>query len=30
MTELLRSAGDNTDWLGFNRLLDSNVRKTSI
>lgn len=26
-TELLEGI-DNTDWLGFNRLLDSNVRKT--
>lgn len=29
MTELLNGAGDNNGWLGFNRLLDSNVRKTS-
>ena len=27
-TELLAGAGDRTDWLGFNRLLDSNVRAT--
>lgn len=30
MTELLNGAGDNSGWLGFNRLLDSNVRKTTI
>lgn len=29
LTELFAST-DNRDWLGFNRLLDSNVRKTSI
>ncbi|MBT9775360.1 HD domain-containing protein [Clostridium sp. MCC353] len=29
MTELLNGAGENNGWLGFNRLLDSNVRKTS-
>lgn len=29
MIELLKGAGDNTGWLGFNRLLDTNVRKTS-
>ena len=29
MTELLNGAGDNSGWLGFNRLLESNVRKTS-
>lgn len=28
MTELFEAAGDNQAWLGFNRLLDSNVRKT--
>ncbi len=28
MTELLHSAGDNNGWLGFSRLLDTNVRKT--
>ena len=30
MTELLKKAGDNTQWLGFNRLLESNVRKTTV
>lgn len=29
MTELLKKAGDNNQWLGFNRLLESNVRKTT-
>ena len=29
MTELLRGAGDNNGWLGFNRFMDSNIRKTS-
>lgn len=28
MTELLQSAKDNTGWLGFQRLLDTNVRRT--
>lgn len=28
MTELLNSAGDNNGWLGYNRLMESNVRKT--
>lgn len=29
MIEVLKGAGDNSGWLGFNRLLDTNVRKTS-
>ena len=29
MKELFKAAGDNNDWLGYNRLLESNVRKTS-
>lgn len=29
MTELLNAAGSNQGWLGFNRLLDSNIRQTS-
>lgn len=29
MTEIMKGAGNNTGWLGFNRLLDSNVRRTS-
>ena len=27
--EILVQAGDNSGWLGFNRFLDSNLRKTS-
>lgn len=29
MMEALRGAGDNQGWLGFNRLLETNIRKTS-
>ena len=29
MREVLKSAGGNTDWLGFNRLFESNLRKSS-
>ena len=29
MTEILRAAGDNRDWLGYNRLFESNIRKSS-
>lgn len=29
MTEILKGAGDNNGWLGFNRFMDSNIRKTS-
>lgn len=29
MIEILRGAGDNSGWLGYNRLLETNVRKTS-
>jgi len=29
MTEILDGAGDNTEWLGFNRLFESNIRATS-
>ena len=28
MKELLANAGDNADWLGYNRLFESNIRKT--
>lgn len=30
VTELFNAAGDNQDWLGYNRLFESNMRKTSI
>lgn len=30
VTEILHAAGDNKEWLGFNRLLDSNIRKTNV
>lgn len=29
MKEILRAAGDQNDWLGYNRLLESNIRRTS-
>ena len=29
MIEILKGAGDNNGWLGYSRLLESNVRKTS-
>ena len=29
MTEILRGAGDNNGWLGYNRFMESNIRKTS-
>ena len=28
MKELLKAAGDNNGWLGFNKFVDSNIRKT--
>ena len=28
--EALKSNNDNNDWLGYNRLFESNIRKTSI
>ena len=28
MTETFDNAGDNMDWLGFNRMIDSNIRQT--
>lgn len=30
VTELFNAAGDNQDWIGYNRLFESNIRKTSI
>lgn len=29
MIEVIKGAGENTGWLGFNRLMDTNIRKTS-
>ena len=29
MIEVLKGAGDNSGWLGYNRLLETNIRKTS-
>lgn len=29
MTEIMKSAGDNTGWLGYNRFMESNLRKTT-
>ena len=29
LKEIFKAAGDQSDWLGFNRLLESNIRKTS-
>ncbi len=29
MIEVIRGAGDNNGWLGYNRLLETNIRKTS-
>lgn len=29
MIEVLRGAGDNAGWLGYNRLLETNIRKTT-
>lgn len=29
MTELLKGAGENTGWLGYNRFMESNIRRTS-
>ena len=28
MTEILKGAGDNMGWLGYNRFMESNVRRT--
>ena len=30
MTEILKSAGDNDGWLGYNRFMESNLRKTTV
>jgi 3'-5' exoribonuclease len=29
LKEIFRAAGETNDWLGYNRLLESNIRKTS-
>lgn len=29
LTEIFQQAGDNKDWLGFNRMFESNLRRTS-
>lgn len=29
MTEILKGAGDNSGWLGYNRFMESNIRRTS-
>ena len=29
MTEILKGAGDNMGWLGYNRFMESNIRRTS-
>ena len=29
MIEILAGAGENQGWLGYNRLFESNIRKTS-
>lgn len=29
LTEIFTQAGENKDWLGFNRMFDSNLRRTS-
>ena len=29
LKEIFKAAGETNDWLGYNRLLESNIRKTS-
>lgn len=29
MTEILKGAGDNNGWLGYNRFMETNIRRTS-
>lgn len=29
MSEIIKGAGDNTGWLGYNRFMESNIRRTS-
>ena len=28
MTEALEAGGNNTGWLGYNRLMETNIRRT--
>ena len=28
--EILEGAGDQNDWLGYNRIFESNIRKSSL
>lgn len=30
LTEIFESAGNKTDWLGYNRIMESNIRKTNL
>ena len=30
MKELMQAAGENTGWLGYNKLIESNIKKTTI
>jgi len=30
MKEVFKAAGDNSDWLGYNRFFESNIRKTVV
>lgn len=30
LTEIFEAAGERTDWLGFNRIMESNIRKTML
>lgn len=30
MTEILNGAGENSGWLGYNRLMETNIRKTTV
>lgn len=30
LTEIFEAAGNKTDWLGYNRIMDSNIRKTNL
>lgn len=30
MKELMQAAGENTGWLGYNKLIESNIKKTTV